>query len=290
MTTYKELLCEDNLISDEKIVFYPLEESKDLSTVKAQDNLSNITIFEAKNINLFKIHSSIFFCLRNLTFLDLKDNKLLKIPKKMAFLTQLKVLKLDNNRIEMVPSHIENLHSLELLSLNGNQISYISPNISKLTNLTTLKLSNNRIDNIPIELGQLKKLEVLHIDVNYFTEIPTTLCYLKQLNELALEWNEFVDPPYNRILRDNLGKTVISLIRKILHSLLQKGKIDCNFNTFVSKLSSSSGQVKLKNSKSDKNLRKSKDETLFLSDNKSQTNKFFLTIENKYFGVFKVYL
>ena len=62
------------------------------------------------------------------------------------------------------------------------------------------------------------------MDGNYFMAIPTTICYLKRLSELSFDWLEFADPPYYRIIKDSVGKTIICIIVKNLE-IMQKQSI-----------------------------------------------------------------
>ena len=67
--------------------------------------------------------------------------------------------------------------------------------------------------------------------------IPTTICYLKRLCELSFDWLEFVEPPYYRIIKDSVGKTIICIIIKCLESMLKQSILYCDFKTFIEKIS-----------------------------------------------------
>ena len=101
------------------------------------------------------------------------------------------------------------------------------------------------IQAIPIEFGLLKSIECLHIDANYFTEIPTTFCYLKHLSDLAFEWLEFLDPPFQKNIKENIGKTIISLIRNSLQEMVKQNILFCDFSTFIEKNSNNTSRKDL---------------------------------------------
>ena len=209
----------------------------DYSTIKCYKSLPSITTLEAKGINIIKIHKTIFFNLSNLINIDLRDNKLLKISNNFKLFKNLKSLKLDLNQISFIPSFIGELTHLETFTISSNLITYIPTSIQYLISLKSLSFSNNRIERLPIEFGQLSALQSLYMDGNYFMAIPTTICYLKRLSELSFDWLEFVEPPYYRIIKDSVGKTIICIIVKCLESMLKQSILYCDFKTFIERIS-----------------------------------------------------
>ena len=277
----------------------------DYSTIKCYKNLPSITTLEAKSINIIKIHKTIFFNLSNLINIDLHHNKLLKISKNFKLFKNLKSLKLDSNQISFIPSFIGELTKLEIFTISSNLITYIPTSIKNLINLKTLNFSNNKVDRLPIELGQLESLQILHMDGNYFTSIPTTLCYLKRLIELSFDWLEFVDPPYYRLIKESVGKAIITIIIKCLDLMLKQSLLYCDFKTFVEKISPKKNMEEIDDEKTlkmnkseikdDKSIfnAKSEDNTPFSSfkinnnEMNNKYNKIFQAIENNYYGVIK---
>ena len=201
-----------------------------LSSAKQDNKITSIDI--RKNF-ILKISKVFFNNFPNLVHLNLSDNQLTKISDHFSEFKFLKSLRLDNNHIENLPQFIGKFERLEVLSLCGNLISKLPTSIQFLNNLLQFKISKNKIESLPIEFGLLKSLEILHIDCNYFIEIPTTLCYLKNLKELNFEWLEFTDPPYQKHLKDNIGNTIISFIKKSLQDLIKMGFLFCSFKLFV---------------------------------------------------------
>jgi Leucine-rich repeat (LRR) protein len=220
-------------------------EIEEINTIiKCFKNLEDVNSLEAKRINLIKLQKSVFLNLPNLHVLDLRDNRLEKFSKNFINLKNLRILKLDDNCLTYFPSFLTKLENLEYLSLSQNNITFIPSSIQYMQKLKTFKLSNNKINCLPIEFGLLKSLESLFIDANHFTEIPTTLCYLKHLSELSFEWLEFVEPQFNKIIKDNIGKTIISLIRNSLQELIKQNILYCDFITFVEKNSNPTNEEK----------------------------------------------
>ena len=280
----------------------------DYSTIKCYKNLPSITTLEAKSINIIKIHKTIFFNLSNLINIDLHHNKLLKISKNFKLFKNLKSLKLDSNQISFIPSFIGDFPNLEIFSISNNLITYIPTSIKNLINLKILNFSNNKVQRLPIELGQLESLISLYFDGNYFTSIPTTLCYLKRLNELSFDWLEFVDPPYYRLIKDSVGKTIICIIIKCLDAMLKQSLLYCDFKNFVEKISPKKSWDENDKEKDDeKTLKMSKSDLIDeknivtpvatfknnVNNNNSNEllnnkyNKIFQAIEYNYYGVIK---
>jgi Leucine-rich repeat (LRR) protein len=244
-----EILVEEFRKDKNKIIIMiKNQDPNTLTNLKCFKNMEDITIIEAKKINLIKIQKSFFFNLTNLIYLDLRENKLEKFPKNLTLLKNLKILKLDKNLISFIPSYINDLEKLEVLNLNFNRIKLFPSQFSNLENLKDFKVTNNLIENIPIEFGLLKSLEILHFEGNCFTQIPTTLCYLKHLSELSFEWLEFLDPPFNKIIKDNLGKTIINLIRNSLQEMIKKNILFCSFLEFIERNSNNNSNCNISNS------------------------------------------
>ena len=289
----------------------------DYSTIKCYKSLPSITTLEAKAINIIKIHKTIFFNLSNLINIDLRDNKLLKISNNFKLFKNLKSLKLDYNQITFIPSFIGELLHLETFTISSNLISYMPTSIQNLTSLKTFNFSNNRIERLPIEFGQLAAMQTLYMDGNYLMAIPTTICYLKRLSELSFDWLEFVEPPYYRIIKDSVGKTIICIIVKCLESMLKQSILYCDFKTFVEKISpkkseeseiekslkinnprsSGSNREELLNSESAPPLAGAAPGATLLSTYKinqnhllNKFNKIFHAIENGYNGIIKSFL
>ena len=280
----------------------------DYSTIKCYKNLPSITTLEAKSINIIKIHKTIFFNLSNLINIDLHHNKLLKISKNFKLFKNIKSLKLDSNQISFIPSFIGDFPNLEIFTISNNLITYIPTSIKNLINLKILNFSNNKVQRLPIELGQLESLISLYFDGNYFTSIPTTLCYLKRLNELSFDWLEFVDPPYYRLIKDSVGKTIICIIIKCLDAMLKQSLLYCDFKNFVEKISPKKSWDENDKEKDDeKTLKMSKSDLIDeknivtpvatfknnVNNNNSNEllnnkyNKIFQAIEYNYYGVIK---
>jgi len=145
---------------------------------------------------------------------------------------------------------------------------------------------------------------------------------LKRLCELSFDWLEFVEPPYYRIIKDSVGKTIICIIIKNLESMLKQSILYCDFKTFIEKISpkksEESDNEKSPRSNNNKTKIGTKDDlgnedknkgaapspfsgivvgtllsTCKLSSQNQINNKYmkiFHAIENHYYGVIKSFL
>uniref|UniRef100_A0A803T0Q8 Leucine rich repeat containing 69 n=1 Tax=Anolis carolinensis TaxID=28377 RepID=A0A803T0Q8_ANOCA len=125
--------------------------------------------------------------------LNLKGNRLRRLPQEVEALSRLKVLNLGNNNFDEAPEQLKYLVSLQKLHLFGNKICRISPSIfDGLQNLVLLNLNNNRLTYLPPEIQRLKNLECMSLDNNQLRSLPKELCCLRKLRELHLSHNSII--------------------------------------------------------------------------------------------------
>jgi Leucine-rich repeat (LRR) protein len=86
--------------------------------------------------------------LQTVTFLNLSNNNLDKIPD-MSALVNLRTLNLSDNNLDEIPGCMQNLHNLQSLCLDCNKIEYIPNCILNIPNLQYLGLEYNKIKCIP---------------------------------------------------------------------------------------------------------------------------------------------
>lgn len=221
----------ENLYLDENLNKNPVSKPTNnlIYEIKCFKYLQNISILEAKNLNIFSLHKGVYLNLPNLNILDLRENKLVSISEDIVMLKYLKVLKLDNNSITNLPKNIYNMISIETLSFSNNNITFIEPNIKKLKNLRRLNFSHNQIIHFPNEISLIENLESLNVESNYFESIPTSL-YKLNLKSFCLEWFEFL----RFELRKNLTNEVF---KNKYQNILEKYKYSSeNFGTRITEV------------------------------------------------------
>ena len=203
----------------------------ELQCMESQKKIKELIIHDQ---NIIKLSKNFFQNLSNLTYLDLSNNSIPKISKKILQFPNMKHLIFNNNLISVIPFYLSELNYLEEIQLENNLIQLIPINIQNFFCLKILNVSNNKLNELPVEIGLLKNLEILLIDRNSFTEIPTSLCYLKKLKRIKLEWFEYVHPSIEIDLKD---KNIIESFKLILKERLLLSKVYIDFHTFLLKFS-----------------------------------------------------
>lgn len=134
----------------------------------------------------------------SLTWLDLSDNRLTKIPSALLQkLPHLEQLDLSNNHLENIPSgSLDSLTKLERLNLHNNKLHKLDETIFQSThNLTHMFLSLNKLNKLPqILFQELNQLRVLNLDDNQLSHIPPGL--LDQLNSLDEQGLDLTSNPW----------------------------------------------------------------------------------------------
>lgn len=134
---------------------------------------------------------------RSLTYLDLSDNCISKLPAEMGSLVKLRTLLLQHNKIIQLPEEMGNMESLETLKLHDNQIISLPSTFGRLTNLVELYLQENELSSLPPQLGDCASLRKLRLEYNKLTSLPDTISKLSKLNVFMLHDNYLAQiPPF----------------------------------------------------------------------------------------------
>ena len=89
----------------------------------------------------------------------------------------LRCIDLRNNRIAKLPENICDLPQLWKLRLDYNYLIELPSNIGKLQRLEMLTVSQNKLHTLPIGIFTLQeKLQVLQLNVNEFEKINKSIC------------------------------------------------------------------------------------------------------------------
>lgn len=229
-----ELNVENLEIIDSKITVSANStfENSLVSSITCSKSNEEVLILEARKLKINEIDKKLFKNLVSLNSIDLRDNKIPRIPKSFTRLKNLKIVHFDNNKLTYLPVEIAQLENLEVLTLNNNKLSQLPSTLNQISKLKVLKISSNKISKLNFDLGNLKSLETLHIDSNFFLEIPNSIYFLKHLNDFSLDWMEFLDQPLNKHVNGLIGETIINFIKNSLGQLLKSNELYCTFQKF----------------------------------------------------------
>jgi Leucine-rich repeat (LRR) protein len=139
----------------------------------------------------------------NVLSIDIGDQGIKKLPKKLKILPNIVSFNLMGNDFISFPKVLTELKTLDEISLSTNKLENITSEIGNLKNLRILIMNNNQLKELPTEIGELTKLLYLEIGNNKLTSLPEEIKYLTSLQELHIE-------------RNNLSETEKQRIKKLL--------------------------------------------------------------------------
>ncbi|KAJ3032195.1 UNVERIFIED_CONTAM: hypothetical protein HDU68_000034 [Siphonaria sp. JEL0065] len=161
-----------------------LEQIKDLPSTLRRLDISD---------NLLASGSVDFTTATNLTWLDLKQNKLSTLAG-LETLKAIQILNLGANKLQSIASIASFGANLKALIINNNFLTTL-PDLSPLTNLNTLVLSHNNLTSLPKPFPRLPQLKKLSISNNQLTEYPTFTIPPPPIQELRLSHNQIKSLP-----------------------------------------------------------------------------------------------
>lgn len=157
-----------------------------LSTMKS------LRYVDASNNLIEEASGKIFSVATNIEELDLKNNRLSKLPVPFYGLRKLKLLNVSYNKLNQLYENMAPMTSLEELRLSFNAIPSIPDSISKLTNLRILELECNSISSVPPGISKLTNLTRVALKKNNLSVSPLELFLLPKLISWDLSWNQMI--------------------------------------------------------------------------------------------------
>ena len=109
----------------------------ELQCMESQKKIKELII---QSQNIIKLHKNFFQNLSNLTLLDLSNNSISKISKKILQFQNIKHIILNNNLISLIPFYLSELSFLEEIQLENNLVQLIPINIQNFPCLKILIL------------------------------------------------------------------------------------------------------------------------------------------------------
>jgi hypothetical protein len=183
--------------------------------VNSLEELKSGKLIGAKTLKLAcgmkEFPEEIFSLSETLEVLDLSDNQLSELPKKISQLKKMKILFFGNNNFTEFPTALKNCASLSMVGFKSNKIETVPENgfppmlrwliltdnkISKLPKsigdshlLQKCALAGNLLEELPDEMANCINLELLRISANRLKSIPDWLFKLPKLSWVAFGGN-----------------------------------------------------------------------------------------------------
>ena len=116
-----------------------------------------------------------------------------EIPKEIKYLQNLTYLDVKNNRLTELPKEIGKLKKLESLDLRDNELTELPKEMKKLQKLYGIALDRNKFEKFPEVLKHLKNLKLLDINKNenFFKEIKKLNLKELYLDDEEIDFEKF---------------------------------------------------------------------------------------------------
>lgn len=145
--------------------------------------------------------------------LNLKKQKLKKVPLEIFKLTNIQELNLSRNKLTEIPAGIENFPNLQYLDVSVNELNSLPPEIGQCHYLKKMVLNRNNIMEIPSTIGTLTQLEYLDLWSNSIIEFPESIGNLSEtLKEVDLRVI-YMNDERQEAIKSLLPKTTIHFSR-----------------------------------------------------------------------------
>lgn len=125
----------------------------------------------------------------HVSHLDLRNNRLKKIPNEICDMPLLSEIKLDYNFLTQLPYGLHRLKNLTLLSASQNLLKSLPKTLFEGNlKLEHLQFNDNKLSKLTSKIGSLMNLKSLMLQNNTIYALPVSLYKLSKLEELGLDW------------------------------------------------------------------------------------------------------
>ena len=204
---------------------------------------SRIESLSLRNSSIKTLKEGAFSSYKNLQKLDLSDNCLAKLPRKV-FNEKLKRIYLENNSLTEIPSDsLKSIKHLLHLYLKGNKISNITNTYFQAdliqSRIYKLHLENNGIHNLPIgSLQNVLEIDLSHNPLQNFTSLAfgnmSRILYITlTYNNLTQLTKSMIGGLAHLIELNVSHNQIMSIEKNIFFDELNLGRIDVSWNNLT---------------------------------------------------------
>lgn len=136
--------------------------------------------------------------------LELRKDKLTKVPESIKQFKNLEILDLGKNKLDSIPSFILELKNLKELNISKNNFSRIPRILGQMDSLKILKMANNPVLQIPFYISEFPTLQILDLWSTQLEMIHPSILKNKSIIKLDIrvtflrtkdvEWLELARP------------------------------------------------------------------------------------------------
>ncbi len=162
--------------------------------VDENEQVTHLSIF---NMKLNSHFPDEIFQLRNLEYLDIRNNYIKSIPVEIGVLSELRYLDIRYNELTQLPDTFNSLTNMQKLYLGANQFIEVPVNIGNLSVLNLIDISENNIVNVKGQFFSLPSLANIYLNDNKIESFPFADIPADQIVEINLSGNLITDFPDN---------------------------------------------------------------------------------------------
>lgn len=149
-------------------------------------------IFQFGNAGIVRVPRCVSV-LKDVTEINLNDNKIMLIPAELVSLPNLRRLFLANNKIKMIPDMSGSVN-LEVLDVRQNALSGVPMGIGQCQKLAVFDAEKNKIKDFR-DLAQCLNLDFINLNRNLIKIVPGELVLLEKLQYMQIKHNPIVNLP-----------------------------------------------------------------------------------------------
>lgn len=158
--------------------------------------LGSLSWLSVRRNTLLDMPGALLASWRQLTHLDLRDNKLKALPEEIGECTSLTELLLTGNQLVDLPEGIGRCSHLEVLLANRNQLAALPAGLIGCSALIQLDVTGNKLTDIPGSiLTGMVNLKVLMAGFNKLSSLPTEIACCSALEVLSVASNAIKSLP-----------------------------------------------------------------------------------------------